>query len=75
MKKIGIIGTGVVGTAIGVVLSTKGYEITGIYDKTPNLQYSWRNGSIVLLMVHPRKFPTLLTSCLLLPMTMPLEKW
>lgn len=32
MKKIGIIGTGVVGTAIGVVLSTKGYEITGIYD-------------------------------------------
>lgn len=32
-KKIGIIGAGVVGTAIGVVLQNKGYEITGVYDK------------------------------------------
>lgn len=32
MKKIGIIGAGVVGTAIGVVLSAKGYEITGVHD-------------------------------------------
>lgn len=31
-KKIGIIGAGVVGTAIGVVLKDKGYEITGVYD-------------------------------------------
>ncbi|MDD4801773.1 MAG: DUF2520 domain-containing protein [Syntrophomonas sp.] len=31
-KKIGIIGAGVVGTALGVVLSAKGYEITGVYD-------------------------------------------
>jgi len=30
--KVGIIGTGVVGTAIGVVLNDKGYEITGVYD-------------------------------------------
>lgn len=32
-KNIGIIGAGVVGTAIGVVLQNKGYEITGVYDK------------------------------------------
>jgi predicted short-subunit dehydrogenase-like oxidoreductase (DUF2520 family) len=32
VKKIGIIGAGVVGTALGVVLNTKGYEITGVYD-------------------------------------------
>jgi len=31
-KKMGIIGAGVVGTAIGVILSTKGYEITGVCD-------------------------------------------
>lgn len=31
--KVGIIGLGVVGTAVGVVLSNKGYEITGVYDK------------------------------------------
>lgn len=31
-KKIGIIGAGVVGTAIGVVLHDKGYEVTGVYD-------------------------------------------
>ncbi|KUG04997.1 hypothetical protein ASZ90_017606 [hydrocarbon metagenome] len=32
-KKVGIIGAGVVGTAIGVVLHDKGYEITGVHDK------------------------------------------
>lgn len=31
-RKIGIIGAGVVGTAIGVVLKEKGYEVTGVYD-------------------------------------------
>lgn len=31
-KRIGIIGAGVVGTAIGVVLNDKGYEITSVYD-------------------------------------------
>lgn len=31
-KRIGIIGAGVVGTAIGVVLNEKGYEITGVHD-------------------------------------------
>jgi predicted short-subunit dehydrogenase-like oxidoreductase (DUF2520 family) len=31
---MGIIGSGVVGTAVGVILNTKGYEITGVYDKT-----------------------------------------
>ncbi|MDD3364258.1 MAG: DUF2520 domain-containing protein [Syntrophomonas sp.] len=31
-KKMGIIGAGVVGTAIGVVLNAKGYEITGVCD-------------------------------------------
>lgn len=30
--RIGIIGAGVVGTAVGVVLSKKGYEITGVHD-------------------------------------------
>lgn len=35
MEKIGIIGAGVVGTAIGVVLNEKGYEITGVYDIKP----------------------------------------
>lgn len=34
-KRIGIIGAGVVGTAVAVVLSQKGYEITGIYDIKP----------------------------------------
>ena len=31
-KRMGIIGSGVVGTAIGVVLNAKGYEITGVHD-------------------------------------------
>lgn len=31
-RKIGIIGAGVVGTAVGVVLRHKGYEITSVYD-------------------------------------------
>ncbi|MCX5780283.1 MAG: DUF2520 domain-containing protein [Firmicutes bacterium] len=33
--RIGIIGAGVVGTAMGVILNAKGYEITGVYDKNP----------------------------------------
>ncbi|NLB17738.1 MAG: DUF2520 domain-containing protein [Syntrophomonadaceae bacterium] len=35
LKKIGIVGAGVVGTAVGVILATKGYEITGVYDIIP----------------------------------------
>ncbi|MGE5403642.1 MAG: Rossmann-like and DUF2520 domain-containing protein [Candidatus Saccharibacteria bacterium] len=35
MRKIGIIGAGVVGTAVGVILSSKGYEITGVCDINP----------------------------------------
>lgn len=31
-KQIGIIGTGVVGTAVGVILNRRGYEIAGVYD-------------------------------------------
>ncbi len=31
-KKIGIIGAGVVGTAIGVILNQQGYDIAGVYD-------------------------------------------
>lgn len=31
-NRVGIIGAGVVGTAIGVVLHDKGYEITGVHD-------------------------------------------
>lgn len=31
-KRIGIIGAGVVGTAVGVMLHAQGYEITGVYD-------------------------------------------
>ncbi|MBC7075870.1 MAG: DUF2520 domain-containing protein [Syntrophomonadaceae bacterium] len=34
-KRVGIIGAGVVGTAVGVVLHNKGYEITGVYDLRP----------------------------------------
>lgn len=34
-KKIGIIGAGVVGTAVGAVLNDLGYEITGVYDIKP----------------------------------------
>ncbi len=34
-KRIGIIGAGAVGTAVGLVLLENGYEITGIYDKRP----------------------------------------
>lgn len=34
-KRIGIIGAGVVGTAVGVVLHDKGYEITGAFDIKP----------------------------------------
>ena len=34
-RKIGIIGVGVVGTAVGVVLNDRGYEITGIFDINP----------------------------------------
>ncbi|MGI6550945.1 MAG: Rossmann-like and DUF2520 domain-containing protein [Syntrophomonadales bacterium] len=35
MRKIGIVGAGVVGTAVGVILHSKGYEITGAYDINP----------------------------------------
>lgn len=31
-NKVGIIGAGVVGTAVGVVLNNKGFEITGVHD-------------------------------------------
>lgn len=38
-QRIGIIGAGVVGTAVGVILNAKGYEITGVYDlKTESTQ-------------------------------------
>ena len=35
MRKIGIVGAGVVGTAVGIILDSKGYEITGVYDINP----------------------------------------
>ncbi|QGU00510.1 Ketopantoate reductase PanG [Candidatus Syntrophocurvum alkaliphilum] len=34
-KKVGIIGAGVVGTAVGVVLGKKGWDITAVYDINP----------------------------------------
>ncbi|MDR1615667.1 MAG: DUF2520 domain-containing protein [Syntrophomonadaceae bacterium] len=34
-KKIGIIGAGVVGTAIAIILARKGFEITGAFDLKP----------------------------------------
>lgn len=34
-KRVGIIGAGVVGTAVGKILSREGWEITGVYDKRP----------------------------------------
>ncbi|MDH7497783.1 MAG: DUF2520 domain-containing protein [Syntrophomonadaceae bacterium] len=33
--KVGIIGAGVVGTAVGVILHRQGWEITGVYDVRP----------------------------------------
>ncbi|MBO8159750.1 Rossmann-like and DUF2520 domain-containing protein [Thermosyntropha sp.] len=49
-KTIGIIGAGVVGTAVGVVLSEKGYEVTGVYDIKPEAtwQLAERTGCITL---------------------------
>lgn len=49
-KTIGIIGAGVVGTAVGVVLSQKGYEVTGVYDIKPEAtwQLAERTGCISL---------------------------
>jgi len=35
LRKVGIVGAGVVGTAVGVTLAAKGYEITGVYDIRP----------------------------------------
>ena len=34
-KKVGIVGAGVVGTAVAVILFQKGWEITGVYDIRP----------------------------------------
>jgi len=34
-KRVGIVGAGVVGTAVGVILSRQGWEITGVYDVRP----------------------------------------
>ncbi len=34
-KRVGIIGAGVVGTAMGVILSRQGWEVTGVYDLRP----------------------------------------
>lgn len=34
-KRVGIIGAGVVGTAVGIALAAKGYEITGVFDIKP----------------------------------------
>ncbi|MEN6389024.1 MAG: Rossmann-like and DUF2520 domain-containing protein [Syntrophomonas sp.] len=34
-ERIGIIGAGVVGTAVGVVLHSKGFEVTGVFDIKP----------------------------------------
>lgn len=34
-KRVGIIGAGVVGTAVGIILSQGGWKVTGVYDKHP----------------------------------------
>ncbi len=34
-KRVGIVGAGVVGTAVGVILYRQGWEITGVYDVRP----------------------------------------
>lgn len=49
-KTIGIIGAGVVGTAVGVVLSQQGYEVTGVYDIRPEATWQLveRTGCISL---------------------------
>lgn len=35
MVRVGIIGAGVVGTAVGAILADRGYEVTGVYDILP----------------------------------------
>ncbi|MGE5373127.1 MAG: Rossmann-like and DUF2520 domain-containing protein [Solirubrobacterales bacterium] len=35
MRRLGLIGAGVVGTAIGLILAAKGHEITGVFDVNP----------------------------------------
>ncbi|NLG32866.1 MAG: DUF2520 domain-containing protein [Syntrophomonadaceae bacterium] len=49
-KRIGIIGAGVVGTAVGVVLKQKGYEITGVYDI--NIESTENLGKKIRCSVH-----------------------
>lgn len=39
--KIGMVGAGVVGTAVGVILRQKGYEVTGAYDINPESTETW----------------------------------
>lgn len=35
MRKVGIVGAGVVGTAVGAILYSRGHEVTGAYDLNP----------------------------------------
>jgi len=39
--KVGMIGAGVVGTAVGVILMAKGYEVTGAFDTNPESTDTW----------------------------------
>ncbi|MGE5379957.1 MAG: Rossmann-like and DUF2520 domain-containing protein, partial [Methylocystaceae bacterium] len=39
--KVGMIGAGVVGTAVGVILMAKGYEVTGAFDIEPESTDTW----------------------------------
>ena len=55
-KKIGIIGAGVVGTAVGVVLNQKGYEITGAYDIKIRIYKTACGADRVYSIPHLKKF-------------------
>lgn len=39
--RVGMIGAGVVGTAVGVILMAKGYEVTGAFDIKPESTDTW----------------------------------
>lgn len=50
MKRFGIIGAGVVGTALGIILCEQGWELCGVYDSRPEAaqQLAERTGAKAL---------------------------
>ena len=68
--RVGIIGAGVVGTAVGIVLAGKGYEITGVFDIKPeSTQMLADRTGVRLGFLHRNRLQKRRTFCLL-PSTM-----